>query len=85
MTEIQGKSILVRVSARFEWARVRVIGSRLYKDIKKYMCFDISNCYRRIQSTNQYFQVMFLYHTKKLQQQPVCPNQRAVIVTFLEV
>jgi len=30
MTEIQGKSILVRVSARFESARVRVIGSRLY-------------------------------------------------------
>ena len=29
MTEIQGKSILVRVSARFELARVRVIG-RLY-------------------------------------------------------
>ena len=30
MTEIQGKSILVRVSARFELARVRVIASRLY-------------------------------------------------------
>ena len=30
MTEIQGKSILVRVSARFELARVRVIGSRMY-------------------------------------------------------
>ena len=30
MTEIQGKSILVRVSARFELARVRVIGSQLY-------------------------------------------------------
>ena len=30
MTEIRGKSILVRVSARFELARVRVIGSRLY-------------------------------------------------------
>ena len=37
MTEIQGKSILVRVSARFELARVRVIGSRLY--ILKYMTF----------------------------------------------
>ena len=35
MTEIQGKSILVRVSARFELARVRVIGSRLYKKAKK--------------------------------------------------
>ena len=31
MKEIQGKSILVRVSARFELGRVRVIGSRLYK------------------------------------------------------
>ena len=30
MTEIQGKSILVRVSARFELARARVIGSQLY-------------------------------------------------------
>ena len=30
MKEIQGKSILVRVSARFELMRVRVIGSRLY-------------------------------------------------------
>ena len=30
MTEIHGKSILVQVSARFELARVRVIGSRLY-------------------------------------------------------
>ena len=30
MTEIQGKSILVRVSARLELARVRVIGSQLY-------------------------------------------------------
>ena len=29
MTEIQGKSILVRLSARFELARVRVIGSQL--------------------------------------------------------
>ena len=37
MTEIQGKSILVRVSARFELARVRIIGSRLY--ILKYMTF----------------------------------------------
>ena len=33
MTEIQGKSILVRVSARFELARVRVIGSQLYCDL----------------------------------------------------
>ena len=31
MTEIQGKSILVRVSAKFELARVRVNGSRLYR------------------------------------------------------
>ena len=30
MTEIQGKSILVRVNARFELARVRVIESRLF-------------------------------------------------------
>ena len=30
MTEIQGKSILARVSARFELAKVRVIGGQLY-------------------------------------------------------
>ena len=30
MTKIKGKSILVLVSARFELARVRVIGSQLY-------------------------------------------------------
>ena len=30
MTEIQGKSVLVRVNARFELGRVRVIGSQLY-------------------------------------------------------
>ena len=35
-TEIQGKSILVRVSARFELARVRVIGSRLYTENEKH-------------------------------------------------
>ena len=34
MMKIQGKSILVRVSARFELARVRVIGSQLYSLIK---------------------------------------------------
>ena len=36
MKEIQGKSILVRVSARFELGRVRVIGSRLYKLISSW-------------------------------------------------
>ena len=35
MTEIQGKSILVRVRARFELARVRVIRSQLYIDFSK--------------------------------------------------
>ena len=35
MTEIQGKLILVRVRARFELARVRVIGSQLYIDFSK--------------------------------------------------
>ena len=35
MTEIEGKSILVRVSARFELARVQVIGGQLYIDFSK--------------------------------------------------
>ena len=34
LAEIQGKSILVRVRGRFELARVRVIGSQLYKLIE---------------------------------------------------
>ena len=33
MTEIQGKSVLVRVSERFELARVRVIGGQLYSGV----------------------------------------------------
>ena len=37
MTEIQGKSILVRVNAKFELARVRVIGSRLYFHLYFYL------------------------------------------------
>ena len=36
MKEIQGKSILFRVSARFELGRVRVIESRLYKLISSW-------------------------------------------------
>ena len=40
MTEIQGKSILVGVSARVELARVRVIGSQLY-------LYKSIACYRR--------------------------------------
>ena len=34
MKEIEGKSTLVQVSARFVLGRVRVIGSRLYNQIK---------------------------------------------------
>ena len=34
MTETQGKSILVQVRARFEVARVRIIGSELYSKIQ---------------------------------------------------
>ena len=41
MTEIQGKSILVRVSARFELARVRVIGSRLYLEFCRKVARDV--------------------------------------------
>ena len=45
-TEIQGKSILIRVSARFELVRVRVIGSRLYNHV--------ASCYSRTKlSRNQ--------------------------------
>ena len=39
MTEIQGKSILVRVRARFVLSRVQVIGSRLYMYISSKILF----------------------------------------------
>ena len=48
MTEIQGKSILVRVSARFELARVRVIGSRLYWRRLIWTLYKPDTCLRRI-------------------------------------
>ena len=57
MTEIQGKSSLVRVSERFELARVRVIGSRLYccsfswvriNILKQLWCYNLlQSCYRQ--------------------------------------
>ena len=37
MNKIHGKSILVRVSARFEWERGRVIGIRLYFNFPHYL------------------------------------------------
>ena len=46
MTEIQGKSILVRVSARFELARVRVIGSPLYLPFVCSVLYNVINITR---------------------------------------
>ena len=39
MKEIQEKSILVRVSARFKLARIRVIGIRLYMSLMATLYF----------------------------------------------
>ena len=53
MTEIQGKSILVRVSARLELARVRVIGSRLSCKLLAYIVYQ--NIQSRISEVNTEF------------------------------
>ena len=56
MTEIQGKSILVRVSARFELVRVRVIGNRLYNDAA--LCFNRTKLSRNQSWMNLLFSVL---------------------------
>ena len=53
MEEIHGKSILVRVSARFELARVRVIEAgeayKLYASLVLRMCVEnICSCLKRV-------------------------------------
>ena len=55
MTEIQGKSVLVRVSERLELARVRDIGSQLYsgvnfcgKNVCRHIIFICGNLFLRI-------------------------------------
>ena len=53
MTEIQRKSILVRVSARLELARVRVIGSRLSYKLLAYIVYQ--NIQSRISELNTEF------------------------------
>ena len=65
MTEIQGKSILVRVSARFELARVRVIGSRLYffrmegYKMRQYALTQMSYCHSELQMYRTEFESLF--------------------------
>ena len=56
MTEIQGKSILVRVSARFELVRVRVIGNRLYNDAA--LCYNRTKLSRNQSWMNLLFSVL---------------------------
>ena len=56
MTEIQGKSILVRVSARFELVRVRVIGNRLYNDAA--LCYNRTKLSRNQSWVNLLFSVL---------------------------
>ena len=57
MKEIQGKSILVRVSARFELARVRVIGGQLYLDQLK---SDYRDIYRNM--VRKYLWYLEIFH-----------------------
>ena len=47
MNEIHGKSILVRVSTRFELARVRVIGIRLLSQGKSLVSSEGGNFFQR--------------------------------------
>ena len=51
MTEIQGKSILVRVNARFELARVQVIGSQLYMVQKGILKLSEQGGFRKMRGT----------------------------------
>ena len=55
MTEIQGKSILVRVSARFELVRVRIIGSGLYNHAA--LCYSRTKLSRNQSWVNLLFSV----------------------------
>ena len=72
MTEIQGKSILVRGSVRFELARVQVIESRLYlhfptnrkshakKKLSSEECFRLYEGFRNIKTPgNDGFSIEF--------------------------
>ena len=52
MKEIQAKLILVRISARFELARVRVIGSQLYYIYKCPREVRNLDCKQRLKRTN---------------------------------
>ena len=56
MTEIQGKSILVRVSARFELVRVRIIGSGLYNHAA--LCYGRTKLSRNQSWVNLLFSVL---------------------------
>ena len=56
MMEIQGKSILIRVSVRFELARVRVIGSRLYNHVAS--CYSCTKLSRNQSWVNLLFSVL---------------------------
>ena len=64
MMEIQGKSSLVRVRARFELARVRVIRSRLYffrvKGHKmRYALTQMDYCHSELQMYKAEFESLF--------------------------
>ena len=56
MTEIQGKSILVRVSAWFELVRVRIIGSGLYNHAA--LCYGRTKLSRNQSWVNLLFSVL---------------------------
>ena len=56
MTEIQGKSMLVRVSARFELVRVRIIGSGLYNHAA--LCYSRTKLSRNQSWVNLLFSVL---------------------------
>ena len=56
MTEIQRKSILVRVSARFELVRVRIIGSGLYNHAA--LCYSRTKLSRNQSWVNLLFSVL---------------------------
>ena len=85
MTEIQGKSILVRVSARFELARVRVIGSQLYYYYyykyfyyHYYYYFLMCTCEQHTYTSSEHF------HLEELRRNHARPGQRKFLCPWRE-
>ena len=80
MTEIQGKSILVQVSVRFELARVQVIGSQLYCERFKNKCNTVKP---PIKATSTQWPPLYYGALFVLADSP-CQNNLSIMASFLK-